>query len=141
VTVTGPPGIGKTRVSLTYTERTLSTGSRTIALFFDLASARTVEEIAVAIGHTLERHARFYITTASALAEVAYGERGQQCMRALERETDNLNAVHERATTGKLGTASVSMALEVLLAVEPIFRTRGPLLEYSALIEPCVERA
>ena len=89
-----------------------------------------------------DRHARYFIDSAVALAARVDERGGQAARQLLEMEADNLLAVTRRALSSEPATAhSISQALEALLGLEPVLTTRGPFAVHLELLTRALEPA
>jgi predicted ATPase len=80
------------------------------------------------------RHAEHYLRVGERWAAESYGPEGATRLAALALERDNLLAVTERGL--EAGTAEgVARALRAVLALDPLFYTRGPAFQGLALLE------
>lgn len=83
------------------------------------------------------RHADHFAAVARAWAEGVDGPGGVGLRRRLALEQGNVLAAYEH----ELAQGSAARAIEILLALEPVFATRGPFGRYTSLLEASLARA
>jgi len=76
-------------------------------------------------GAAMLRHAEHYVRVAGAWAEGVDLHGGLARLRNLAGEADNLLAIHRRAVRG-FGASASALGVRAVLALEPVFATRGP---------------
>jgi predicted ATPase/class 3 adenylate cyclase len=86
-------------------------------------------------GRTRARHASFFARLGARRVEELEGGGGVPALRALVREGENLVAAHVH----DLERGDLERALESLIALEPVFTTRGPLGVFVDLCEQALE--
>jgi class 3 adenylate cyclase/tetratricopeptide (TPR) repeat protein len=72
-----------------------------------------------------DRHAAAYLSRAERWAEAAVGPEALEALSSLERERDNLLAVHRRGLH-RGGPRGITWALRAALVLDPLLRWRGP---------------
>jgi predicted ATPase/Tfp pilus assembly protein PilF len=88
------------------------------------------------------RHATYYLREGGKWAAGVDGERGIEELCRLSIEAANISEVHRRALAARpVGVESVAQALKAVLALEPLFYTRGPARACVAMIDAALEHA
>lgn len=118
-----------------------SEGERPRLYLFSVIRQRATLELSRAGDEAVvrARHARFFMSHARELAQLAGGKHGAEAERRIEAESDDLLAAIDYALAA--GALDVPLALEALVALEPVIGARGPLPAFMRLIDRAIEGA
>jgi tetratricopeptide (TPR) repeat protein len=118
-------------------------GERRYTMFESIREYAGAElELSGAADATRQRHAAYFVAEGGGWAAAVEKAGGSRALTRLAVETSNLLAAH----AWMLSSDRPLEALAAMLALEPVFSTRGPLARYaellgSALLAAAVERA
>ncbi|MBI3724330.1 protein kinase [bacterium] len=114
-----------------------ATGNLRLRLFESIReyAQEKLEESASAEA-AFERHAAHFLALCGAWAAAVHAHGGSQRILCLADERDNLLALHERALSGNAPPERRAReALGAALALEPVYRTRGPLEAFVGVLD------
>jgi predicted ATPase len=89
----------------------------------------------------VRRHAQHYVELGSELAALAGGAQGARALAHLALETDNLLAVHRHALARAATRERAEIALEAVLAIDPLLAVIGPSSLRLALLDAALAAA